>query len=365
MSASDLIIVTTGGTGGHIFPALAAAEEFMRRSPETGVIFMGGKYGPEARLAERAGLEFTALPVRGVLGRGPRAPGALLRLFVSVVKSWNVLRKKRPRAVIGFGGYAGFAPVAAARIRGIPSAIHEQNALPGLANRVLGRISDRVFLSFADENSLFESKKVRITGNPVRAGVVALGERFEAPPEEVKTRRLLVVGGSQGAHALNVAVCGALKKLRERGFEIRHQTGEADLDMVIAEYRKAGMDESRVSAFIDDMAEAYDWADLVLCRAGATTVSELTVAGKPSVLVPFPHATHQHQLQNARYLETAGAARIMTQNILAQADLSEVMGDLFENSGRLRRMALAARELAIPDAASRLCDAVEEMTRKK
>jgi UDP-N-acetylglucosamine--N-acetylmuramyl-(pentapeptide) pyrophosphoryl-undecaprenol N-acetylglucosamine transferase len=343
---------------------MAAAEEFRRRKPDAEVLFVGGKYGPEGRLAESRGLEFRALPVRGVLGRGPRAIGAVLRLMLGLVKSWNLIRKMRPGAVVGFGGYAGFAPVAAARIRGVPRAIHEQNALPGLANRVLGRIADRVLLSFPDENRLFDEKKVVVTGNPVREEIIALGERFREPAERVETRRLLVVGGSQGARALNAAAVSALRGLADRGFEMFHQTGEAELEEVRSAYRSAGLDEGQAIAFIEDMAGAYEWADLVLCRAGATTVAELAVVGKPAILVPFPHATHQHQLQNARHLETAGAARILTQNLLSQADLADVAGEIFDTPGKLRRMALAARDLAVPDAAARLCDAVEQMTQR-
>lgn len=365
MTSPARFIITTGGTGGHIFPALAAAQEFKRRMPEAEILFVGGKYGPEKRFAEAAGLTFEALPARGVLGRGARALGAMVRQAVSVLKAWNLIRTFKPLAVVGFGGYAGFAPVAAAWLRGTPRAIHEQNALPGLANRVLGRLVNRVLLSFPDENKLFDEHKVVVTGNPVRSEIVALGEGFTAPAEDIGTRRLLVVGGSQGAHALNLAVCKALPGLASKGFELRHQTGEADLAEVREAYRAAGLDDSAASAFIDDMSQAYQWADLVLCRAGASTVAELAVAGKPSLLVPFPHATHQHQLQNARHLETAGAAKILAQNLLEQADLAEVAGELFEAPGRIRNMALAARETAIPDAAARLCDAVEKMAKPK
>jgi UDP-N-acetylglucosamine--N-acetylmuramyl-(pentapeptide) pyrophosphoryl-undecaprenol N-acetylglucosamine transferase len=365
MTSPARFIVTTGGTGGHIFPALAAAQEFKRRMPDAEILFVGGKYGPEQRFAEAAGLKFAALPARGVLGRGAKALGAMIRQFVSVLKAWNLIRTFKPVAVVGFGGYAGFAPVAAAWLRGTPRAIHEQNALPGLANRVLGRLANRVLLSFPDDNKLFDEDKVVVTGNPVRSEIITLGENFQVPAETIETRRLLVVGGSQGAHALNQAVSKALPGLAAKGFELRHQTGEADLADVQEAYRAQGLDESAASAFIDDMAEAYHWADLVLCRAGASTVAELAVAGKPSLLVPFPHATHQHQLQNARHLETAGAAKILTQNLLEQADLAEVVGELFEAPGRIRNMALAARETAIPDAAARLCAAVEQMAKPK
>jgi len=365
MTALNRIIITTGGTGGHIFPALAVAQEMKRRAPEAEIMFVGGKYGPEQRFAQEAGLSFIALPARGVLGRGAKAVAAMFGQLASLAKAWNLMRTFKPQAVIGFGGYAGFAPVAAAWLRGVPRAIHEQNALPGLANRVLARIVNRIFLSFPDDNALFDEHKALVTGNPVRTEIIELGDGLSAPPEQLQTKRLLVVGGSQGAHALNRAVCKALPGFAARGVVLRHQTGQADLDEVRNAYSEHGLDENAASAFIDNMAEAYRWADLVLCRAGASTVAELAVAGKPSVLVPFPHATHQHQLQNARYLETGGAAKILTQNLLAEADLAEVVCELFETPGRIKAMAQAARNMAMPDAAARLCDAVEAMAEAK
>jgi UDP-N-acetylglucosamine--N-acetylmuramyl-(pentapeptide) pyrophosphoryl-undecaprenol N-acetylglucosamine transferase len=230
---------------------------------------------------------------------------------------------------------------------------------------MLGGLADKVLLSFPDENRLFDPKKTVVTGNPVRMEIRELGERYVEPPSRLQTRRLLVAGGSQGARALNHAVVRALPGFKERGVEIRHQTGPLDFEEVRSTYADFGMNTESVTPFIEDMAAAYEWADLVLCRAGASTVAELAVAGKASVLVPFPHATHQHQLQNARHLEDAGAARIIVQNLLEDTDLAAMVGAMFGAEGMIRSMSRAARKMARPDAAERLADAVSELVEAK
>lgn len=355
-----LVILTTGGTGGHVFPALAVAEELRRRHPGLELLFVGGRHGREAEFAARAGIPFVGLPVRGFLGRGPRALGAAFGLARALVRSWWMLSRRRPDVVVGFGGYAGFAPVAAAALRGVPCALHEQNSLPGSANRLLGRWVDRVFLSFPDEAGVFDPGRSRVTGNPVRAAIREAGAAGAARPAG---RRVLVAGGSLGARAINEAVAASLEGLRARGFSLWHQTGTDDLGAVRAAYARAGWsaEQARVEPFIDDMAAAYAWADLVLCRAGATTVAELAVMGKPSVLVPFPHATHDHQTANARRLERAGAALLLAQDILAATDLPGALDALFAEPGRLERMGAAARTLGAPDAAKTLADAIEAL----
>lgn len=357
------VVLTTGGTGGHIFPALALAEELKRRHPDCDVLFVGGRHGREKEFAQRAGLRFLGLPVRGVIGRGFRSVGALCGLGAAVLRSWWLMLRFKPQVVVGFGGYAGFAPVLAARLSGIPCAVHEQNSYPGSANRLLGRWVQRIFMSFSDVHGFFDARKVQLTGNPVRAALVRQGQEHAACGAHGPCKRLLIVGGSLGAHAINQAVSGAAQKLRAQGLELWHQTGEADLAEVRAAYAQAGWqaDGARVEPFIHDMAVAYAWADVVLCRAGATTVAELTVVGKPSVLVPFPLAAHDHQQANAKYLEQAGAAVILTQDQLGQIDLAEFLNEILAAPERLARMGEAARSAGWPDAAARLADAVEEM----
>ena len=268
------VILTTGGTGGHIFPALAVAEQLRREGAE--LLFVGSQYGSEAKLAKQAGLEFRGLPVRGVLGRGLRSVGALWGLFRAVFMSRAIVKDFRPDAVIGFGAYASFPSLVAAKLSGVPIAVHEQNAMPGLTNRMLAKLAKRVFLSLPDVTGAFDAKKSQLTGNPVREAIVESGKNAVGHPG---TRRLLVMGGSQGAKAVNSVILASLERLTKAGIEIRHQTGSFDLERVLAGYRAHGVDASGVTPFIEDVAAAYQWADLVLCRAGATSVAELAVAG--------------------------------------------------------------------------------------
>lgn len=354
----ERVILTTGGTGGHIFPALAVAEELRRRNPDVRILFVGGRYGRESQFAQDAGLDFIGLPVRGILGRGIKAVGALAVMSGAVLRALGILGRFGPQAVIGFGGYACFAPVLAARLRGVPCAVHEQNSVPGAANRFLSRFTKRVFVSFPDERGAFAPEKTVETGNPVREVIRGLADKTV---EEAGTRRVLVVGGSLGARALNDAVIASLPHLREKGIELWHQTGDADYERVKSALEGDGAGLFRVEPFIRDMREAYDWADIVLCRSGATTVAELAVAGKPSILVPFPHATHDHQTVNAGFLDKAGAAVLLPQAELEGTDLAARLDDIFQEPGRLARMSEAARALGAPQAAGKLVDEIEAM----
>jgi UDP-N-acetylglucosamine--N-acetylmuramyl-(pentapeptide) pyrophosphoryl-undecaprenol N-acetylglucosamine transferase len=340
------IVLTTGGTGGHIFPALAVAEALREIEPQAAVVFVGGAYGPEGRMVQRAGLPFVGLGVRGVIGRGLRGGLAAARLGWACLRATGLLRALQPGVVVGFGGYAGFPAVAAARVLGIPCAIHEQNSIPGAANRWLARWVDRIWTSFPDmEDPYFSGAKVVCTGNPVRRAVCAVAQQHRP-----SKRRLLVVGGSQGARALNDLMIAHLPRLRAEGVQIWHQTGPEDLERVQAAYRSA-YPEARVEAFIDAMDAAYDFADIVLCRAGATTIAELTAAGKPSILVPFPYATHDHQTKNAQALAARGAALVVPQSVLPTVDLVRMVVDLLAAPERLSAMAKAAASMGRPQAA--------------
>lgn len=354
------VILTTGGTGGHIFPALAVAEELRRRYPACQVLFMGGRYGPEADLAARAGLDFIGLPVRGVLGRGVRSIAAAVGMVAGVARAFSVISRFGPDLVVGFGGYAAFAGVLAARLHGLPAAIHEQNSVPGVTNRVLARLVPRVFLSLPDTMGAFSPQKTLLTGNPVRASIVACGKNAaEARPAHM--RRLLVMGGSLGARAINDVVVSSLPALAEAGVEVWHQTGAADWERIRKAYADTGHGEARVEAFIDDVAKAYGWADLVLCRAGATSVAELAVAGKASVLVPYPFATHDHQTHNAACLASCGAAVLLEQKNIASTDVPGLLVGLLSDRSRLDRMAMSARAQGRPDAASAVVDGLVEL----
>lgn len=357
----DKILLTTGGTGGHIFPALAVAEELRRRMPDARLLFVGSVYGPEARLCARAGIEFAGLPVRGFLGRGLRAVGAAARMSVAVGKALSLVRSFRPDAVAGFGGYAAFAPMLAARLCGVPAVLHEQNAVAGTSNRVLARLARRVCVSLPGTQGFPEEKCV-LTGNPVRAAIAGVADmRKDAATRG--TKRLLVLGGSQGAHSLNALMPGLLARLRDAGVEIRHQCGEKDLEATRAAYVEAGYAPDCVSAFIDDMAEAYAWADLALCRAGASTVAELCAAGLPSVLVPFPAAIHDHQTRNAEVVAAAGAGRLVQERDFPRTDMAALLLGLFADPAALADMGRAARGLARTDAAAAVADALTAVAR--
>lgn len=361
------VILTTGGTGGHIFPALAVAEELRRRFPDIEFLFIGGMYGPERDIVSAAGIPFAGLPVRGVLGRGLRAVSALFGLGVSTVRAMRLIGSFNPDAIIGFGGYAAFAACMAGKLREKPVAVHEQNSVPGLANKLLGKVVDRVFISMSDPQEQFQPRKTVLTGNPVRDAILAL--RTARRDDAATEKRLLVVGGSLGAKAVNKAVTDMLPMLRDAGVTVHHQTGKADFAAVEAAYREAGMQGCIVEPFIHDMAAAYAGADLVLCRAGATTVAELTVAGKPAVFIPFPHATHNHQVHNARYLETQGAALVVEERQLAPAsedsvDLAAMVTGLLNDRTRLTAMAGAAHKLGWPEAAANVASGLMDITRK-
>ena len=351
----DNIILTTGGTGGHIFPALAVAEELRRRNPNANLLFVGSLYGPEERLMRQAGIPFEGLPVRGLLGRGFKAVGAGAQMALAVGKAVGILRRFKPDVMAGFGGYAAFAPMLAARILGVPGVLHEQNAIAGASNRFLARLARRVCISLPNTSG-FDMKKCVFTGNPVRAAVSAVGQ----VDRHRQTRRLLVVGGSQGAHALNAFMLENLAEFRGAGVEIRHQTGITDEGSVRAAYVAAGYAPECVSAFIDDMAGAYAWADVTLCRAGASTVAELCAAGLPSVLVPFPYAIHDHQTRNAEVLTRSGAAVLVPEGRMAVQHMSDILLRLLTMPGEREPMTAAALAAARPDAAARVVAVLEQ-----
>ena len=354
----ERIILTTGGTGGHIFPALAVAEEARRRYGSLEALFVGSLHGPEAELARKAGLDFVGLPVRGFLGRGWRAvaaAGGMLRAFGHAVA---LVRRFKPQVVAGFGGYAAFAPVAAARCCGVPVAVHEQNAIAGVSNKVLGGLAGRICLSMPDTCG-FAPNKCVLTGNPVREAVAAVGRM----PHDFQGRRLLVMGGSQGAAALNACIVKSLHKLREAGVHLLHQTGARDADAVRAAYAEAGLDPQCAQPFINDIAGAYAWADLVFCRAGATSVAELAAAGRPAVLVPFPFATHDHQTHNARRMAEAGAAMLIAERDMAEVDVAGLLLRLLADAHTLRSMGGMALNAAQVGAAAAVVDQLEDLVR--
>jgi UDP-N-acetylglucosamine--N-acetylmuramyl-(pentapeptide) pyrophosphoryl-undecaprenol N-acetylglucosamine transferase len=348
-------MVMAGGTGGHVFPALATARVLERRGYS--IVWLGTQRGIEARLIPAAGIPVEWLSVSGLRGKGI---GALLvapfRLLVALVQALRAVRRHRPVVVLGAGGFASGPGGVAAWLLRRPLVVHEQNAVAGLTNRVLARLADRVLEGFP--GSFGRGVRAEHVGNPVRPEIAAV-----APPErrfaarEGKAR-LLVFGGSQGAARLNAVVPAAIAELPAAlRPEVLHQTGRNGHADTVAAYQSRGI-EADVRPFIDDMAGAYGWADLAVCRSGALTVAELEAAGVPAVLVPFPAAVDDHQTRNAEHVVRGGAAVLLPESQLTPLSLAAALRELLEaGRPRLTQMAMAARGMAITDADERLADA--------
>lgn len=345
------LLLAGGGTGGHLFPAVALAEQLKREEPAGSVLFVGTERGLEARLLPALGWPLRTIPMSGWAGLGV---GARLRtltgLWKSLWQSRRILGEFRPDVVVGVGGYASVPLLLAAKLGGVPYLIHEQNAWPGLANRLLGRWARRVCLSFPEAGKAFRQVPTVVTGNPVRAAMES------CPPLPAGAPLLLVFGGSHGARAINRAMLAALVQLEGwRGtLKIIHQAGAAEVEGVRQGYREAGWDEVEVLPFIDDMAGAYARACLVLCRAGATTLAELTACARPAVLIPYPHAAGNHQVLNAATLAARGAAIMIEERQLRADDLGRLLDGLLADRARLASMSAMAGSLAQRGAAVRL-----------
>ena len=361
MSASRQapVMILAGGTGGHIFPGLAVANAL--RARDASVLWLGADGGMETRLVPAHGLPIRTIAVRGLRGKGfastLAAPFVLLR---SLWQAWAVLRRERPRAVVSFGGYAAGPGGLAAWLLRRPLIVHEQNRAPGMTNRVLARLARRVLCGFPDS---FASVKNETVGNPVRAEISSLPQPAERFAGREGPIRLLVLGGSQGARAINEAVPKVVAALQSRqSFEIRHQCGEKMLDQARAAYAEAGVQAS-VEPFITDMAAAYGWADLVIGRAGALTIAELCAAGVGSILIPFPGAVDDHQARNADFLKERGGGDWLRQGDALEAQLLDKLRALAGDRAQLLRLAQAARAAAFPQAAQRVAEIVMQEVR--
>jgi UDP-N-acetylglucosamine--N-acetylmuramyl-(pentapeptide) pyrophosphoryl-undecaprenol N-acetylglucosamine transferase len=356
MNANAPVLIMAGGTGGHIFPGIAVAQELERR--RVPVIWLGGKTGLETRLVPQHGIALETIDISGVRGKGMvtllRMP---FKLAGAVLAARKLIRKHAPRSALALGGYAAAPGGIAARMMKIPLVVHEQNRIPGKTNRLLAKKAVRVLSGF---DGVFPGAEW--VGNPVRESIA----KIAAPEQRYAARdgalKLLVLGGSQGAQSLNTALP---EVLRRRGTKlpvaVRHQCGEAHFDKARNAYLSAGID-AEVVPFEKDMAGAYAWADLVICRSGALTLAELAAAGAPSILVPFPHAVDDHQTRNAEAMVAAGGALLVAEG----ADFAGRLGKAFESVGdraRLLAMACAAHTLAKPDAAARIAEICLEVAK--
>ena len=351
------VMILAGGTGGHIFPGLAVATVLHARGVP--VTWLGADGQMETRLVPQQGIALDTIPVSGLRGKGAATLlAAPMRVARAVLAAWKVLRARRPRAVLSFGGYAAGPGGFAAWLRGTPLVVHEQNRAAGFTNRVLSKLARRVLTGFPQT---FPRREEHV-GNPVRADIAAVAPPEERLPRHDGRMHLLVLGGSQGARALNDAVPRALATMAGTPVEVRHQCGSKLEDEAKTAYANAGV-EGSIEPFIADMAEAYAWADLVVCRAGALTLAEVCASGVGSLLVPFPAAVDDHQTRNAEYLVERGAALLVPQGDRLDARLAEAMAPLARDSAQRMAMAVAARGIATPDAAERVASVVMQEAR--
>lgn len=354
------IVIAAGGTGGHLYPAVALAREFFRQDQTTQVLFVGTARGIESKVLPHEGFELQMIAAKPVMGRGwQQAVLACLSLPVAVRQSVAILRARRADLVIGVGGYSSPPVILAAWLLRIRRVLLEPNASPGLANKATGPLADLVFLSYGAAAGSFASAKVRVTGMPIRREF--LESRETARGDRGNKQTLLIFGGSQGAHAINQAMVETLPHLRSLKDRLRivHQTGEADCESVRAAYAAAGL-EAEVTPFIYDMPKVLRSADLVVSRAGAITLAELSACGKPAILVPLPTAIYQHQEKNALVMEQAGAAVLQRQSELTGTSLANQIAALLSDAGRLRSMGERSAALGRPDAS----ETIVQMCRK-
>lgn len=358
------VVIAGGGTGGHLFPGLAVAEELRKQG--IFVSFVGTSKGIEARVVPQHGYPLHFIDVTGLKRQGFAGTlRSLLRLPKAFVQARTLLRTLRPDAVLGVGGYASGPMTILAARRKIPTAILEQNSIPGLTNRVAARFVKAIFLAFPEAVNWFPKEKIQLIGNPIRTTLL---HRAKHPPSS--KLRVLVLGGSQGAHAINQLVVDmskqALQSFQALPWQLHHQTGTKEEIGVKKSYQEMGLLEPivRVSAFVEDMAEAYAWADMVVGRAGATTLAEITALGLPSILIPLPTAADDHQTHNAAFLSDAQAAYLLPQVHTSPSDLLQKLMHLQENSEVRLKMAANSKSLGKPSAAEDvariLCSWAEE-----
>jgi len=353
------LVMAGGGTGGHLFPALALAEEFKKKVPDVEIIFMGGKGGLEEKVVPKYGYPLVVFDVEGIKRRtGLKRIKAIGKAARSTVKALRLLRSMRPDGVIGSGSYSSAPVVMAARLLGIKTAILEQNALPGLTNRLLGKVVDRIYIAFDQAKEFFPPQRTVLAGNPIRreiiegtgsgTGAVAVHNGHKAGSRKFS---VLVFGGSQGATAINAAFLDATEYLTDIWPVLRvvHQTGEDGYQMVNESYKRKNL-KVELHRFIDDMATAYRSSDLVVCRAGATSIAEITALGIAPILIPYPFAADDHQTVNARCLAEAGAAVMIKQDRLTGSSLAGAIRRLYENPVELKSMRESVKGFGRPQA---------------
>jgi UDP-N-acetylglucosamine--N-acetylmuramyl-(pentapeptide) pyrophosphoryl-undecaprenol N-acetylglucosamine transferase len=352
------LLIAGGGTGGHVFPAIAIAREWLARGSEREVVLVGTARGIEMKLVPEAGLPLETLRAAGLKGKGGLTLAKNLTMLApGTLDALAIVRRHRPVAGFGVGGYAAGPMLLATWLGGIPNVIFEPNAEPGFTNKVLARLSKRIATGY-EVTAKGLGRKGVVTGNPVRAEFFAIARRVPERPLHV-----LITGGSQGALPINRAFVDALDRLavRKEELSVVHQTGERDYHAVRTAYARREFHSAEVRPFLANMAERFAWADLIVCRAGAITASEIAAAGRAAIFIPFGHATDSHQLRNAQEMAKAGAGRLIVENELTAERLSSEIFSLLEQPGEIERLAANARSLGRPDAARDIVNLIEEV----
>ena len=347
------LVIAGGGTGGHLFPALAVARAVKAEESEADILFVGTEHGLEARL-----IPTSEFPIRFIAARGMRGTGIIRNITGAtlipwgVAQSFSILKEFKPNVVLGVGGYASGPTLVAALLMGIPTAIQEQNSVMGTTNRILARFVDSVFTAWEQTEPESAPEKTIVAGNPIRSELISGQREVAANHQDDQKLHVLVFGGSQGARSINLAITNNIDQLRDRAKQVAfiHQTGKDWVDDVRNAYTSVGFDAD-VKDFIHGMGSVYEWADLVVCRAGASSLAEITALGKPAILIPYPYAIGDHQAKNAAVLERNGAAKVIPDSMLQNGALVKAICNVIENRKLLKEMAANSRKLGRPEAA--------------
>lgn len=363
---SNRLVIAGGGTGGHLFPGVAVVEAIEELDPTVDIAFVGTERGIEARVIPELGYRLELVDVPTLKGGGLKGwASGLSRLPFSGIQSMSTFKKLDPGLVVSVGGYAAGPFTMLSAIRGVPTALMEQNSVPGMTNKLLGRVVDRAFLTFESSAAFFDGVDCQVVGNPVRRDLLEMAGGFDyEAPEQGEPFNILVIGGSGGAASLNQSLPDALSGLEELGEQVRvrHQCGRGRTDELDGRYDDFAGDVE-VTEFIDDMASAYRWCDLLVCRAGASTIAEVLVLGIPAVYVPFPGAADDHQTKNAREIAEAGAGVTLPDDEIGSPRATRLLAGLIRNPVSLENLSRKARSMGRPDAARKVAEACLEMLR--
>lgn len=352
------VIIAGGGTGGHVFPAISIAEEIIHRNGGSEVLFVGTRKGLECRIIPEKGYRIEYIDSGGIIGKNPlQQISGFLNAVKGVINSFKLIRDFDPDAVIGVGGYASGPTVLSAFLSFKPTFICEQNSIPGITNRILSKFAKRIFITFENSKKYFPEKKTHLTGNPIRKCFSSSAGNQGGRNGKIS---IFILGGSQGSNRLNQDIPKCFSKIEKSSIRIVHQTGEKDYHMVMKAYEESGID-AEVYKFIDNIKDVYESTDLIICRSGAGTLSEITAVGIPAILVPFSYAAHDHQLLNAMYMEKKGAAVIVEENNINEQTMTKALNRILKN-GKLYEMSEKSKSIGKPNAAADIVDEIEAVT---